>query len=155
MRKISLKSVASVTVAIMLMVTAAFAVSDVWASEASTTKAGAKDKKPKTVEINIIVNSEKDAEIELTVANITKKKTSSIMRTVELKSGNNYFTYNKGKKGKYQVTVGAYGDTLKQTVTAVQGKYTVYFQVAPPKDGDAKKTKPIQYKDLTEIKKKK
>ena len=150
------KRIVALVVAALMAVMGLFAVQDVWAKEKESTKATAKAaEKPKTVAVNMVIVAEQDAEIDLSVEKIQKKKTTPITRTVTLKKGPNYFTYDKGKKGNYKVTVGAYGDVSSQTVTAVQGAYTLYFQVAPPKDGDAKKTKTIVYQDLTKIKQKK
>lgn len=136
---------------------ASFPAQGVWAAPAkgdakATTKAA---EKPKTVVINMVVMSEENAEVDISVQKIEKKKTTPLLRTVSLKKGANYFTYNKGTKGNYKISVSAYGDTIAQNVTAVQGTYTMFFSVAPPKDGDAKKKSPITYQDLTNIKQKK
>ena len=131
----------------------AFAMPESFAAT-GTTKASTADK-PKKVAINIAVMAEADAEVKISVEKVEKKKNKPLERTVNLKKGGNYFTYNKGKKGIYRVTINAFGDSTSQTVTAVKGEYTLLFNVAPPKDGDEKKAKPIVYQDLTKIKDKK
>ena len=118
----------------------------------ATTKA---PEKPKPVAINIAVVSETDAEVEIVIEKAEKKKTNPFKKTVNLKKGNNYFTYNKGTKGVYTVVINAFGDSTTQKVTAIQGSYAMLFSIAPPKDGDAKKASGIVYQDLTKIKDKK
>ena len=112
------------------------------------------EEKPKVV-INIAVISERDAEVDIHVDKIVKDKTYSYEKTVILKKGNNYFSYNRGTKGNYRVSVNAFGDTTAQNLTAVKGKYTLLFKVAPPSDGDSKNSAPIVYQDLEKIKDKK
>ena len=152
MKVVSIKRMLILITVIAFAAVSCLTVQNVWAAgtDQSSTKAV---KKVKTVSINIIVKAEKDAEVDIIIEKKSKKKKKAVItKTVELKKGMNYFTYNKGKKGNYSVTVMAYGDTLKQNVTAVQGAYTLYFSVAPPKDGDDKKTKPIEYQDITKLK---
>ena len=155
MKVISIKRVLILITVLMVVGMAGFTVQNVWAAGTTqatkaTTKAA---KKAKKVTINIIIKAEKEAEVDLIIEKKSKKKKkSAITKTVELKKGMNYFTYNKGKKGNYTVTMMAFGDTMKQKVTAVQGTYTLFFTVAPPKDGDEKKTKPIEYQDITKLK---
>ena len=134
--------------AVLAVAGIAFAAQDIYGMTGT-----AKDKK--TVAINLIIASEADAEVDITVEKVTKKRTSSLTRTVTLKKGMNYFTYNRGKKGYYRVTIAAYGDDMVQGVMAVKGAYTLYYTVAPPKDGDAKKSAPPAYQDLALIKQKK
>ena len=156
MEVVSMKRVMIMIIALMIAVWGVFAVQSAYAAGATNAKATTKAaEKPKTVTINMIIESEKDAEAEIVLAKQKakkEKKGTSIEKTINLKKGKNYFTYNKGKKGNYTVSLIAYGNTAKQTVTAVKGSYTMFFSVAPPKDGDSKKTKAVEYKDLTKIK---
>ena len=156
MNTISIRRILVLITVITVAAAACFTAQSVWAGTArADAKATTKAAKPKTVTINIVVMADQDAQVDLTVSKKKKKKTSAITRTVELKKGLNYFTYDKGKKGKYTVSVVAFGDTMKQKVTAVQGAYTTFFKVAPPKDGDNKEVKAPTYKDLSKIKQKK
>lgn len=156
MNAVSIKRILILIIVFMVASVACFTVQSVWAAGATqTTKATTKAaKKSKKVAINIIIRAEKDAEVDLIIEKKSKKskKKAVITKTVELKKGMNYFTYNKGKKGNYTISMMAFGDTMKQNVTAVQGAYTIFFTVAPPKDGDEKKTKPIEYQDITKLK---
>ena len=154
MKAVSIKRITILIMAIVLAAMAFASVQSVWAAgTAAATKSTTKTaEKPKTVTINIVIMAEADADVDLTVEKKKEKKdkkVTAITRTVSLKKGLNYFTYNKGKKGNYTVTMVAFGDTLKQSITAVQGAYTVFFKVAPPVDGDKGKMTPVIYRDLT------
>lgn len=151
MKAFSIKRALILITVMALAAMTCFTMQDAWVAEATqTTKAV---KKAKKVTLNLIIKAEKDSEVELTIEKKTKKKSknSAISKTLELKKGMNYFTYNKGKKGNYTVSLIAYGDTVKQKVTAVQGAYTMYFTVAPPDDSKDKKDDTIEYKDITKL----
>ena len=149
MRSDSVKRSLAVITAVVMVFIAGFGVQSAWAG--TTTKA----EKPKTITLNMVIDSQTDAEVEILIEKINKDKVSSFSRIVSLKKGLNYFTYNKGKKGNYRVSVLAFGDTKKQSVTAVKGSYTVFFKVAPPADGDEKNVAAPKYQDLSKIKQKK
>lgn len=155
MKVVSIRKAMIMITVLVVAAMAGFTVQSVYAAGNSTTKATTKAaEKPKTVSLNIILKADKDAEVELIIEKKSKKKSkkATISKTVNLKKGMNYFTYNKGKKGNYTITMIAFGDTVKQEVTAVQGAYTIFFSVAPPKDGDNKNSKAVEYQDLTKLK---
>ena len=154
MKVISVKRILILITMVMIAAWGAFAIQTTHAAATGSTKATTKAKeKAKTVTLNMIIKAEKDAEVEIVLEKHKKKKKSaSFEKTVSLKKGMNYFTYNRGKKGNYTVSLIAYGNTVKQSLTAVKGNYTVFFEVAPPKDGDSKKSETAQYQDLTKIK---
>lgn len=118
-----------------------------YAADATKT-AKAADKKAKKVTLNIIVMSEEDAQVDLTITRLGKTKKVILDKTLELKKGMNYLAYPKTTKGKYQVGLNAYGDDVYNQVTALSGMYTVFFNIAPPKDGDGDKKKNINYQIL-------
>lgn len=147
---------AAVVIALMVAVLAVgFAAPDRFA--AGTEKAAAQEvhatkatekKKKKNVTLNIIVMSEKDAEVDLTITRMGKKKKDVYNKSLELKDGLNYLSYPKAWKGKYRINLNAYGDDLTSQVTVLSGMYTVFFNIAPPKDGDAKDKNKMNYQIL-------
>ena len=155
-------------VTILVFAGVAFAVQNAYSVTKTETKAAtraaatkATQAAPQTVKINIYVLSEAEAEFTLTLEKIDKaaadkdKPNPSITKNVTIRKGVNCITYDKGKKGQYRVTLTAYGDPLIREVTAVQGEYSLFYAIAPPQDGDAKKKVVINQLDLSAIKEKK
>lgn len=150
-------------VTILVFAGVAFAVQNAYSVTKTETKAATKATQaaPQTVKINIYVLSEAEAEFTLTLEKIDKaaadkdKPNPSITKNVTIRKGVNCITYDKGKKGQYRVTLTAYGDPLIREVTAVQGEYSLFYAIAPPQDGDAKKKVVINQLDLSTIKEKK
>ncbi len=132
-----------VILAILLLAGSVFAVQS---SHAAGTQATAAKAKP--IVMNIIVDSEAEAEVDVMIEKISKKKAVPQIRTVVLKPGINYVTCRTLDKGNYRVTVSSYGDAAVQEITAIQGRYSLFYMIAPPKDEDTQGKSKINYLDF-------
>lgn len=159
-------------VTVLVFAGVAFAVQNVYGvtkskteTKAATKAPAAAQAAPQTVKLNIYVLSEAEAEFTMSLEKIDKAATEkaaaaksappAITKNITIKKGVNCITYDKGKKGQYRVTLTAYGDPMVREVTAVQGEYSLFYAIAPPQDGDAKKKVVINQLDLSTIKDKK
>lgn len=137
------------TFALVLLLMAG-SISEMQSSYAAATPAKAK---VKPIVMSIIVDSKEDAEIDVKIERISKDKTTLQIKTVVVKAGINYINCNNLTKGNYRVTISSYGDDLSQEITAIQGRYSLFFMTAPPKDEDTQGKSKINYVDFDKYKK--
>lgn len=133
--------------AVLLMAGSVFAVQS---SHAAATPAKTK---AKPIVMNIIVDSEAEAEVDIKIERISKKKAAPLIKTVVVKAGLNYITCNSLARGNYRVTVSSYGDDAIQEITAVQGRYSLFYMIAPPKDQDTQGKSKVNYVDFDKYQK--
>ena len=87
--------------------------------------------------ITMVILSETESEIDVFLIPPKKAKKDAIQKTIVTSPGINYVKSPKLTKGKWKARVLSYGDSVTRTVDARSGKYTTFFTVAPPKDGDS------------------